>query len=271
LADDGTNEANAMRASDHAAVSAILAQAGCVASDEEATDLMGATRGDGDLLSEFLRRRVSGEPTAWIVGQTQFCGLTVKIHGGVYVPRWQTEQLAQRAAVLLGDGGLAVDVCTGSGAIPVVLRARRPSARVVGTDIDPAAVACARANAIETYTGDLTGPVPVALKGNVDVLTGVVPYVPQDALHLLPRDVLAFEPRAALDGGPRGTRHLVRAARQAACWLRTGGAMLLELGGDQGDELERNCEQFGFTDISLLRDDDGDVRAIEAHLPAHGR
>jgi release factor glutamine methyltransferase len=251
----------------HSVVSEMLARAGCLASDEEATELINSAEGDGDRLAQFVRRRVSGEPTAWITGQVQFCGLAVKVHPGVYVPRWQTEPLARRAADLLPDAGVAIDVCTGSGAIAVVLRARRPAARVVATDTDPGAVACARANAVETYRGDLTDPIPRALEGKVDVLTGVVPYVPCEALHLLARDVLAFEPREALDGGPRGMRHLIRAAREAATWLRPGGALLLELGGDQGEELRRRCERLGFVEVSVLRDDDGEVRAIEAHRP----
>jgi len=256
-----------MHQADHAAVSALLARAGCVASEDEATELITAAEGDGDRLAQFVRRRVSGEPTAWIVGEVQFCGLAVKVHPGVYVPRWQTEPLAERGAALLPEGGVAIDVCTGSGAVAVVLRARRPMARVVATDSDPRAVACARDNAIETYQGDLTSPVPGALEGTVDLLTGVVPYVPTSALQLLARDVLAFEPREALDGGPGGTRHLVRAAHEALRWLRPEGALLLELGGDQGDELWRHCEQLGFVGLSVLCDDDGDARAIEAHLP----
>jgi release factor glutamine methyltransferase len=253
-----------MAAADHAALSATLARAGCLASDEEASELIEAAAGDPGRLAAFVERRVSGEPTAWIVGQLRFCGLTVRVHRGVYVPRWQTEPLAERAASLLPDDGMAVDVCTGSGAIAVVLRDRRPSARVLGTDTDPAAVACARDNGVEAYLGDLMDPVPEALAGRVDVVTGVVPYVPTDELRLLARDVLAFEPLAALDGGPGGTRHLLRAVRAASAWLRPGGVLLLELGGEQDDEIARHCEALGFADVEIVRDDDGDVRAIEA-------
>jgi len=252
---------------DYAAVSQTLARAGCVASDDEATDLIAAAAGDATRLHDFVERRVAGEPTAWIVGSVRFCGLTVAVHPGVYVPRWQTEWLARRAAALLPDGGVAIDVCTGSGAIGVVLREHRPTARIVATDLDPAAIACALDNGVEAYCGDLASPVPALLRGTVDVLTGVVPYVPTEELHLLARDVVAFEPRLALDGGPRGTRQLVRAAGAAARWLRPGGALLLELGGDQGDEVATHCEQLGFVQIAVVHDEDGDARGIEAHRP----
>jgi release factor glutamine methyltransferase len=253
-----------MAAPDHAAVSASLARAGCLASEEEATELIAAAAGDPARLAAFVERRVAGEPTAWIVGQVRFCGLPVRVHPGVYVPRWQTGPLAERAAARLPDDGVAVDVCTGSGAVAVVLRARRPGARVLGTDTDPAAVACARDNGVEAYLGDLMDPVPEALAGRIDVVTGVVPYVPTDELRLLARDVLAYEPRSALDGGPGGTRHLVRAARAASTWLRPGGVLLLELGGEQGDEIAGYCEALGLVDVEIVRDDDGDVRAIES-------
>ncbi|MGH9297192.1 MAG: HemK family protein methyltransferase [Acidimicrobiales bacterium] len=245
----------------------MLARAGCVASDEEAAELIEAANGDGDLLARFVKRRMSGEPSAWIIGRVRFCGHTVKVGPGVYVPRWQTEPLAERAAALLPEGGVAVDVCTGSGAIAVVLRERRPSAHVVATDGDLSAVECSRANGIETYLGDLLACVPRELQGEVDLLVGVVPYVPSEALHLLARDVLAFEPSGALDGGPRGTAQLIRTVSQSVGWLRPGGALLLELGGDQGEELKCRCEELGFVDVSVVRDDDGDVRSIEAHRP----
>jgi len=255
-----------MAAGDHAAISATLSRAGCLASDEEATELIAAAAGDPDRLAAFVERRVSGEPTAWIVGRVRFCGLEVRVDPGVYVPRWQSEPLAERAATLLPEDGVAIDVGTGSGALAVVLRAHRPGARVIGTDTDPAAVACARANGVEAHLGDLLDPVPNALLDRVDVVTGVVPYVPTNQLHLLARDVLAFEPRAALDGGPDGMRHLARVAEAAPAWLRPGGALLLELGGDQGDELGRRCRQLGFVDISIVWDEDGDVRALVARL-----
>lgn len=260
-----------MAAPDHAAVSATLARAGCLASEEEATELIAAAAGDPERLAAFVERRVAGEPTAWIVGRVRFCGRTVRVHPGVYVPRWQTEPLAERAAALLDDDGVAVDVCTGSGAIAVVLRAHRPGARLIGTDTDPAAIACARDNGVEAYLGDLMDPVPEELVGLVDVVTGVVPYVPTDELRLLARDVLAFEPLSALDGGPGGLRHLVRAAHSASNWLRPGGVLLLELGGDQGNELTRRCQRLGFGEVSLSRDDDGEVRSIEARWSAGGQ
>ena len=107
-----------------------LAAAGCVAPEEEAIELLEAA-GDSAALDALVTRRASGEPLAWLVGSVPFCGIQVKVHTGVYVPRWQTEPLARKAAAFLPEGGIAVDLCTGAGAIACVLHAMSPLSTVV--------------------------------------------------------------------------------------------------------------------------------------------
>ncbi|MDX6410111.1 MAG: release factor glutamine methyltransferase, partial [Gaiellaceae bacterium] len=141
-----------------------LAAAGCVAAEEEAAELLAAA-GDPAELDAMVTRRTRGEPLAWVVGAVDFCGIRVKVAAGVYVPRWQTEPLARRAAALLPADGTAVDLCTGAGAIACVLQASARGATVVATDVDPAAVACARENGVDALLGDLDGPLPAALGG----------------------------------------------------------------------------------------------------------
>ena len=102
------------------------------------------------------------------------------------------------------------------------MAAARPRARVVATELDPTAARCARRNHVEVFEGSLDEPLPAVLERTVDVMTAVVPYVPTDALRLLPRDVQAFEPRLALDGGTDGTDLLAEVVRRAPRWLRQG-------------------------------------------------
>ena len=244
-----------------------LAAGGSVDPAAEADALLEASNAGVGPLEELLARRLAGEPLAWIIGWVRFCDARVRVDPGVFVPRPQTEALARRAVALLPADGIAVDLCAGSGAIAVVLGAARPRATVIATDVDPAAVACARRNGVEALLGDLDEPLPPALRGRVDVVTAVVPYVPTEELHLLPRDVLAHEPRRALDGGPRGTVVLERAARAAARWLRPGGSVLLELGGEQADELSTTMADAGLSAIRVHRDEEGRDRAIEARRP----
>jgi release factor glutamine methyltransferase len=244
-----------------------LAEGGCVAPRAEADTLLEASSGGVGPIEELIARRLRGEPLAWITGSVCFCGLRVRVDPGVFVPRPHTEVLARRAVSLLSATGIAVDLCTGSGAVAAILGSTHPQAVVVATDVDPVAVACARRNGVRAFVGSLDEPLSTSLRGRVDVMTAVVPYVPTEELHLLPRDVLANEPRRALDGGRRGTRVLVQAAEAAAGWLRPGGSVLLELGGNQAGEVATTLAGVGLSEIRVHRDGDGQDRAIEARRP----
>jgi release factor glutamine methyltransferase len=241
-----------------------LADGGCIAPGAEADALIEASSEGVGPIDELLARRLRGEPLAWMTGSLRFCGILIRVDPGVFVPRPHTEALARRAASLLADEGIAVDLCTGSGAIAAVLGSAHPEATVLATDVDPVAVACARGNGVHALEGDLDEPLSPSLRGRVDVMTAVVPYVPTEELAFLPRDVIAHEPPRALDGGPRGTTILVRAAEAAARWLRPGGSVLLELGGDQAGEVATTLADAGLSDIRIHRDGDGQDRAIEA-------
>ncbi len=251
---------------DLAALTARLARAGFIAAAEEAQELLARAAGDTELLDSIVSRRLTGEPLAWITGKVSFCGIEIRVDAGVYVPRWQSEPLTRRAVDRLPETGVAVDLCTGSGAIARTLTAYRPGARVVASDIDERAVACAAANGVEVYRGDLFAPLPSGLEGGVDVVVGVVPYVPTPALPLLQRDTFTFESTRSYDGGPDGTDILRRVLRDSPRFLRRGGALLLELGGEQADALRDDLARLGYVDLSVLSDEEGDVRGIEAKV-----
>lgn len=244
----------------------VLAEGGFLAPREEADELIAAAGGDGSALDAMVRRRLTGEPLAWITGTVEFCGARIRVDSGVFVPRWHTEPLVGRAAELLPPDGIGVDVCTGSGAVARVLAARRPQARVVGTDLDPTAVACARRNGVVAYAGDLFAPLPDELVGAVDVVIGAVPFVPTDELWLLQRDTFTFESPLAYDGGPDGCDILRRVVAESPPVLRAGGALLLALGGRQDELLRPDLERAGFTGVRVFTDEEGDVRGIEGTL-----
>jgi release factor glutamine methyltransferase len=244
-----------------------LAAGGCVTPEEEAAELIGAAADGSRPLEVLVARRLSGEPLAWITGSVRFCGLRISVDPGVYVPRPHTEGLARRAASLLPPAGIGVDLCTGSGAVAVVLGSAGRGATVLATDVDPSAVACARRNGAQALLGSLDEPLPGSIRGRVDVLTAVVPYVPAEELHVLPRDVLAHEPRLALDGGRGGTTFLRQVAALSVDWLAPGGRVLLELGGDQASAMAAFMEAAGLLDIRVHRDREGDDRAIEGQRP----
>jgi release factor glutamine methyltransferase len=251
---------------DRGAVVRRLERAGCVAAPQEADELIRASGGDAAALDALIDRRAAGEPLAWVTGTTSFCGLELVIEPGVYVPRPHTEPLVRRAVSLLRPAGVAVDLCTGSGAIAAVLGAACPAATVLATEVDAAAAGCARRNGVAVFVGSLDEPLPRTLRHRVDVMTAVVPYVPSDTIRLLPRDVQAFEPRLALDGGETGTDLLAEVATRSVGWLRPGGWLLLELGGDQANAVGPLLDDLGFDAPVSMIDDDGDTRGISARL-----
>jgi release factor glutamine methyltransferase len=241
----------------------LLARNGFVAPDEEAEELRAAAAGDGERLRALVERRLTGEPLAWITNHVEFCGFDVWIDREVYVPRWHTESLARRAAARLDEDCTALDLCTGCGAVAMVMLAT--GAQVCASDISERAVICAEANGVPAYLGDLFEPVDpdrddVLPVPPLDVITAVVPYVPTHDLPLLQRDTFAFETTLAYDGGEDGLTLLRRVIAEAPAWLRPGGALLLELGGRQAEELDLSA----FTDVTPIHDEEGDVRGIEA-------
>jgi len=236
-----------------------LVAAGCVAAEEEAAELV-AGAADELTLEAWLRRREQGEPLAWITGWVDFCGRTLHVAPGVYVPRSQSEELARRGAALLPDNGRALDLCTGAGAIAAHLIAQVPTAAVVGVDVDVRAAACARRNAVPSVVGDLAEPVHG--QEEFDVVTAVAPYVPTGELRLLPADVQRYEPRAALDGGTDGLDLVRRVIAAAGRVLRPGGWLLLEVGGDQDEALVPTLAAAGFDVATPWSDEDGDLRGI---------
>jgi release factor glutamine methyltransferase len=244
----------------------LLARAGCVAADEEAAEILVAADGQRSKLISFVRRRLRGEPIAWVTGHAAFGELRLFVAPGVYVPRWQSLELARRATDRLPECGRAIDLCTGSGALAAALRLRRRSAHIVGTDIDPGAVACARANGVDALRGDLFEPVPTDFEGCTNVVVAVVPYVPTSALKYLPQDARSSEAPLHYHGGPDGTDVLRRVVADAPRFLQPGGALLLELGGEQAGVIEPLMRTLGYGQIDIWADEEGDVRGIEAAL-----
>ncbi len=244
----------------------VLSRAGFVAAEEEAAELLAFAAGDDGRLEAAVERRLTGEPLAWITGHARFCDVDIRIDRDVYVPRWQSEPLTHRAVARLPAGGVAIDLCTGSGAIAKVLRTHRPDARIYATEIDERAAACAAANGVEVYRGDLFSPLPSSVRGQVDVVVGVVPYVPTPELPFLQRDTFTFESALSYDGGPDGTGILRRVLTDSLRFVRPGGGLLLELGGNQADALRTDLTRLGYFDITVLVDEDGDARGLEATI-----
>ena len=264
-----------------------LAAAGCVSAAAEADWLLEEAPDDGTLRA-MVARRVAGEPLQYVIGWAPFGRLRLRVGPGVFVPRPETEGLADRAAARLRSipppmegsgepqGGapvrpIAVDVCTGSGAIACFLAAEAPGTRVLATELDPGALAWARANAerhgVELLAGDLDAPLPAELAGHLDVLCANVPYVPSGAIATLPTDVRDHEPRVSLDGGPDGLDVFRRLAGRAGHWLAPGGVLYCEVGEDQAETAAALLTAAGLAEVAIHQDLVGRDRIVEGTRP----
>ncbi|RNL74146.1 putative protein N(5)-glutamine methyltransferase [Streptomyces sp. I6] len=206
--------------------------AGCVFAEDEAGLLLSAARTPAELTA-LVERRACGHPLEHVLGWAEFCGLRIAVEPGVFVPRRRTEFLVRRAVHTRPDAGVVVDLCCGTGAVGAALAASLPGPGIelYASDIEPAAVRCARRNLPEgarVFEGDLFESLPDLLRGRVDILAANVPYVPTEEVGLLPAEARVHEPLVALDGGADGLDVLRRVTATAGEWLAPGGILLFE-------------------------------------------
>jgi len=214
-----------------------LRAAGCVFAEDEAELLVTTARSAAEL-DAMVDRRAGGLPLEHVLGWAEFCGLRIAVDPGLFVPRRRTEFLVRQAAALAGPSAVVLDLCCGVGALGVALAAAvGPGVDLHASDVDPAAVRCARRNASAAggtvHLGDLYEPLPDGLRGRVDVLLANAPYVPTAAIGLLPAEAREHEPRVALDGGADGLDVQRRVIAGAPEWLAPGGHLLVETSGRQ--------------------------------------
>ncbi len=237
-----------------------LRAAGCVFAEEEARVLLGAAA-SGDQLEAMTARRVAGEPLEYVVGWAEFCGLRIGVDAGVFIPRRRTEFLVEVAAKLASPGDVVLDLCCGSGALGLALAAAVPGVELYASDIDPAAVECARRNGVAAVVGDLFEAVPASLAGRVAVLLANTPYVPTGELDLMPREARLYEAPVTLDGGADGLELQRRVAADASRWLAPGGVLLVEASARQAPVTVAIFEGVGLT-AEVRYDEERDATVI---------
>ncbi|TVZ06176.1 putative protein N(5)-glutamine methyltransferase [Trebonia kvetii] len=259
------------------AVIARLRAAGCVFAEEEAA-LLFATAATPAELEALVERRAAGEPLEQVVGWAEFCGLRVFVDPGVFVPRRRSEFLVSVAVGLVrARGELArpaiVDLCCGTGALGLAVASGLTGpAGLAGSglagfggrvelhasDLDPAAVACARRNVEPlggvVYQGDLFTVLPGSLRGLIDVLICNAPYVPTSQIAFMPAEARDHEALLALDGGTDGLAVLRRAAAGAPDWLAPGGVLLVETSEQQAPVMAAEMDGAGLD--ARIHDDD---------------
>lgn len=227
-------------------------------------------------LSRFrqtIRRRLDGEPLAYITGAKEFWSLTLQVERAVLIPRPETELLVELAVQRASsrDPLTVVDVGTGSGAVAIAIASELPQARVLATEMSADALVVARRNVerhgvqVELLQGDLLHPLPRELAP--DVVVANLPYIRRGDLVGLQREIVDWEPHAALDGGDDGLDLVRRLIQQGRRVLAPGGVLLLEIGHDQGAAVHGLLLSAGFAEIEVRKDLAGLDRVAAGSLP----
>ena len=218
----------------------------------------------------LIARRQGREPLQYILGTQPFMGCSFYVDERVLIPRQDTETLCEQALLNAPETGAALDLCTGSGALAVVIKKALPGLSVSASDVSEDALALARQNAalngvsVDFREGDLFAP----FEGErFSVIVSNPPYIPTGCLPSLQEEVRR-EPALALDGGTDGLSFYRRIAREAPDHLTEDGVLLLEIGCDQGQAVCGLLREAGFAAPQVVRDTAGRDRVVIART--HG-
>ena len=226
-------------------------------------------------LEALSRRRLAGEPAAYLLGTWDFHGLELKITPDVLIPRSDTETLVDAALALLRgreEEARILDLCTGSGCVGCALGTALPKSHIVLADKSGAALEVARENA-RTHLGvrgvcmqlDVLVP-PEPMLGSFDVIVCNPPYVARGELAGLDASVRDYEPREALDGGEDGLDFYRVILKDWAKLLRQSGWLLFEVGETQAEDVEKLMRLAGLRSLGRTKDSGGWDRVVYGRL-----
>ncbi len=211
----------------------------------------------------LVERRGKREPLAYILGEWGFRRLVLKTDARALVPRPETEIVVERALALIADvtEPRVIDVGTGSGAIALAIAQERPDARVLATDLSPAALGLARENAqrLDLAVQFVETNVLDGIDGPLDLVISNPPYVLADELAELQPEVRDWEPRLALVANGQ-TENLIRAAGAV---LAPGGGLVLECHEDQAHAVAALLQSEGYVEVAVTSDLAGRARVGE--------
>lgn len=232
-------------------------------------------------LAELVERRLQDVPLAYLTGRQSFMGLEFLTSPQAMIPRRETEILGKTGLDLIdrfgpqAEGMRIVDICTGSGNLPVVYASHAPWAHVHAADLSQEAIALARENAalhgvedrIVFRQGDLLAPFDTGeFHGQFDLVTCNPPYISSAKVEELPAEIGAHEPRLAFAGGVFGIDIPKRLIADAPRLLKPRtGRLAFEIGVGQGQFfLKRLQKNQDFADVEGVADENGEIRVVVA-------
>ena len=226
---------------------------------------------------DMVERRAAGEPLQYVLGRWGFRRLDLFVDRRVLIPRPETEMVVQVALAELQNlpkpsRPTVVDLGTGSGAIGLSIAVEVPTARVWATDASPEALEVARANVAGIGTlaasrvrlehGSWFDPLPVLLKGHVQLVVANPPYIAD--YEDLPAEVADWEPRDALRAGPTGLEDIAQIIKETPGWLSDPGVLVVEIAPHQAMPAIRLAVDAGFPDVETRLDLTGRERILVA-------
>ena len=223
-------------------------------------------------VAELSRRRLAGEPVAYITGSWEFYGLNLTVTPEVLVPRADTEVLVEKALALTEDRNAplrVLDLCTGSGCIGCALGAALPRSRVTLADLSRSALNVAKLNvrgcgltgrALCVEADALSEPAPQL--GLFDLIVSNPPYIDTAEIETLDSSVRDYEPRMALDGGADGLDFYRSITEKWSSMLRPGGWLLFEIGETQAAAVTALMKSAGLAEVGTVQDTAGLDRVV---------
>lgn len=210
-------------------------------------------------VKEILRivdERLTGRPLWYIIGDTDFCGYTIKVDERVLIPRPETEEMVMMALAAAEEGQNILDLCTGSGAIAIAmykeLEKRGTPCKVTAVDISADALELAKENAVANEADVLfiQSDLFSRIRGRFDIIITNPPYIPTATVDTLQREVKEYEPRIALDGGEDGMDFYRRIAAEAGKYLTRGGMLIMEVGEGEAQEVVKMFKGQAYAMVS---------------------
>ncbi len=228
-------------------------------------------------VANFVSRHLTGEPTAYILGQWDFADMTLTVTPDVLIPRddsMAVTELAIKKALFLPQNPRILDLCTGSGCIGLAVARRVKDAKVTLADVSPEALRVAKKNVSDLHLGGRVSCVQTDAKkpaahflGRFDLIVSNPPYVTTAEMEELDASVKDFEPHLALHGGEDGLDFYRAIVRNFTPALREGGFLALEFGLGQDPAVCAILEAADYKILELKEDNSGIVRAV---LAQHG-
>lgn len=227
---------------------------------------------------DIIERRRDGYPLQYLLGYQEFMGLEFNVKSGVLIPRGDTELLVQKIIdfvelKLPGKHFRMLDIGIGSGAISLAVAKSLPQGEILGVDISDDALRVAEENRIkfeienvEFLKSDLFSSLNKEIAHSFDIIASNPPYIPDEEILGLQKEVRLHEPLLALSGGEDGLDYYRIITAQAGNYLKKGGLLIYEIGADQGDSVSMIMAENGFSDVKISRDLEDRDRVVSGIL-----